>query len=284
MLLDRGAIVLKDGHWVSTESISGIEIPRTIHSLLLARIDRLAAEPRSSLRVGSVLGREFGARLLRDVQARAGSHPATDEDLAALQGSGLVRTRSDGTTTVLRFRHALVQEAAYGSLLRAERSTLHRAAAEALESGADGRPSPTSRRRSASTSRRPASHPGRSRMRSGRLRPHLPDTRSLSQSPNIDAPSVSRRRWRLRQRPYRSSTFVPPGDRADRSLPGGNPALLGDGRRQPVHGRSSDGTCGTDRQIDQRVDGDLSTDEPGARSTRCLGSSGAGTRAQRPPD
>jgi tetratricopeptide (TPR) repeat protein len=137
MLLERGAIVQRDGHWVATESITRVEIPRTIHSLLLARIDRLPADPRRALRVGSVVGREFGAGLLRDVQGRAGLSQATDEHLAALQASGLVRTRADGAQIVLRFRHALVQEAAYDSLLRAERGTLHRAVAEALEANAD---------------------------------------------------------------------------------------------------------------------------------------------------
>src|SRR5262249_20755457 len=132
-----GAIVQRDEHWVATEAIVRVEIPRTIHSLLLARIDRLSPDPRRALRVGSVVGREFGAALLRNVQTRAGMAPATDDHLAALQASGLVRTRADGVQTVLRFRHALVQEAAYDSLLRAERGTLHRAVAETLEAGAD---------------------------------------------------------------------------------------------------------------------------------------------------
>jgi predicted ATPase len=64
MLIDRGAIVQEGDHWVANERVASIEIPDTIHGLLLARIDRLPQESRRTLRVASVIGRQFGVTVL----------------------------------------------------------------------------------------------------------------------------------------------------------------------------------------------------------------------------
>jgi class 3 adenylate cyclase len=64
MLIDRGAIVQEDDHWVATEKIAGMEIPDTLHGLLLARIDRLPQESKRTLRVASVIGRQFAVNVL----------------------------------------------------------------------------------------------------------------------------------------------------------------------------------------------------------------------------
>src|SRR6266536_3771877 len=64
MLIDRGAIVREDGRWIATEGVAGIEIPDTLHGLLLARIDRLPQDSRRTLRVASVIGRQFGVTVL----------------------------------------------------------------------------------------------------------------------------------------------------------------------------------------------------------------------------
>ena len=64
MLIDRGAIVREAERWVANESAATMDIPDTIHGLLLARIDRLPNESRRTLRVASVIGRQFGVTLL----------------------------------------------------------------------------------------------------------------------------------------------------------------------------------------------------------------------------
>jgi predicted ATPase len=64
MLIDRGAIVQEGDRWVANEGTTTIEIPDTIHGLLLARIDRLPQESKRTLRVASVIGRQFGVTLL----------------------------------------------------------------------------------------------------------------------------------------------------------------------------------------------------------------------------
>ena len=74
MLIDRGAIVRRDDQWVATRDIEGVEIPETLHGLLLARIDRLPEDAKRTLRVASVIGRQFSVRVLESVlEDRGGS-------------------------------------------------------------------------------------------------------------------------------------------------------------------------------------------------------------------
>jgi class 3 adenylate cyclase len=67
MLIDRDAIEYRDGRWVATDRVADIEIPRTLHGLLLARIDRLPDEARRVLRVAAVIGRTFSVSVLEHV-------------------------------------------------------------------------------------------------------------------------------------------------------------------------------------------------------------------------
>ncbi|HET7467081.1 MAG TPA: adenylate/guanylate cyclase domain-containing protein [Candidatus Dormibacteraeota bacterium] len=64
MLIDRGGIVQDGERWVATDQAASIDIPDTIHGLLLARIDRLSQESKRTLRVASVIGRQFGVTIL----------------------------------------------------------------------------------------------------------------------------------------------------------------------------------------------------------------------------
>ena len=64
MLIDRGAIRREGERWIATASVAGVEIPDTLQGLLLERIDRLPQESRRTLRVASVIGRQFGVTLL----------------------------------------------------------------------------------------------------------------------------------------------------------------------------------------------------------------------------
>jgi predicted ATPase len=64
MLIDRGAIVRDGDRWIATERVGDMNIPDTLQGLLLARIDRLPQESRRTLRVASVIGRQFGVTIL----------------------------------------------------------------------------------------------------------------------------------------------------------------------------------------------------------------------------
>ena len=71
MLIDRGAIVKKAGGWVAEQAIDNIHIPDNLQSLLLARIDRLPDDVKRTLRVASVIGRQFSVRVLEEVLGRS---------------------------------------------------------------------------------------------------------------------------------------------------------------------------------------------------------------------
>jgi class 3 adenylate cyclase/tetratricopeptide (TPR) repeat protein len=107
-----------------------VEVPASLRSSLLARLDHLGPA-REVARIGAVIGREFDYDLLRAVAG------ISECDLTAaldrLCDSGLVLRRGHPPTAKFLFKHALVQEAAYSSLLRADRRNLHQRIAEALE-------------------------------------------------------------------------------------------------------------------------------------------------------
>jgi class 3 adenylate cyclase/tetratricopeptide (TPR) repeat protein len=102
------------------------EVPETVERVLLARIDRLPPPAGEVLRAASVLGRRFPLPLLR---ALVEPGRDLDEELAELYRHDLLRAGEDE----LRFKHSLIQEAAYHSLLRRRRQDLHARAAEGLE-------------------------------------------------------------------------------------------------------------------------------------------------------
>jgi predicted ATPase len=102
----------------------------TLHASLLARLDRLGSA-RHVAQIGAVIGREFSYTLVHAV-----SHLPDDElrgALASLVASELVFQRSTPPDAVYSFKHALVQDAAHGTLLRHARQQLHAQVAEALE-------------------------------------------------------------------------------------------------------------------------------------------------------
>ncbi len=72
MLIERGVIERRDDRWVATAAVGGVEIPETLHGLLLARIDQLPDDAKRSLRVAAVIGRQFPVRVLERVLTETG--------------------------------------------------------------------------------------------------------------------------------------------------------------------------------------------------------------------
>jgi tetratricopeptide (TPR) repeat protein len=102
-------------------------VPGTIQGLLQSRIDRLDDSVRLLLQMGSVLGATFSVELLGRVY-RLEQHPVSFEDaLQELEGEGFFEV--PGADAVGRFRHALMVEVAYGSILGGVRKVLHESAA-----------------------------------------------------------------------------------------------------------------------------------------------------------
>ena len=116
------------------------DIPATLHDALTARLDRVG-EAKAVAQIGSVLGREFSAEVLAEVGAVPVA--AVERHLARLGADELVQRRTGIDGAIYVFRHALVQQAAYDSLLRRRRRDLHvRVATVLSEDSARGRTDP----------------------------------------------------------------------------------------------------------------------------------------------
>ena len=104
-------------------------IPDTVHDSLMARIDRLGAD-KSVAQLASVIGRQFGFELLQQVSGRGSA--ALKLVLGRLLQLDLIDAADASAAPAYAFKHALVQDAAYESLLRATRQEIHRKIAETL--------------------------------------------------------------------------------------------------------------------------------------------------------
>jgi class 3 adenylate cyclase/tetratricopeptide (TPR) repeat protein len=132
MLIDRHGLVRQNSHWMATDDLSKIEIPETLLGLLTARIDRLPVEVKRTLQIASVIGRNFQVKLLEQVLGEEHSQ-AIQSRLETLESSGLIRLARGDSGQTYYLRHALVQDAAYESLLKQDRKQLHLAVGEAIE-------------------------------------------------------------------------------------------------------------------------------------------------------
>ena len=129
-VLESGLLREEADRYVLDGALPPFAIPTSLHDSLMARLDRLASV-RQVAQIGAAIGREFSYALLRAV-----SRLPEDElqaALARLVASELVFQRGTPPDAVYSFKHALVQDAAHGSLLRSSRQQLHAQIAEALE-------------------------------------------------------------------------------------------------------------------------------------------------------
>src|SRR5262249_46662062 len=130
-VIESGLLREEDGHYAPEGALPPLAIPTTLHDSLMARLDRLAPV-REVAQIGAAIGREFSYPLLSTVAQQPDDR--LREALDRLVGAQLVFRRGAVPGAGDTFKHALVQEAAYASLLRERRRTLHARIAEALES------------------------------------------------------------------------------------------------------------------------------------------------------
>jgi adenylate cyclase len=135
-LVDKGVLVREGDGWTCTAASETVDVPPTLHGLMLSRVDRLPPDARRLLQEAAVLGAVFDPSLLRAVAtASGGFEPALDR-LAEADLIQTVGQRAGG----YRFTHALVHEVVYQNLLLARRTELHERVGRALERSA--RPHP----------------------------------------------------------------------------------------------------------------------------------------------
>jgi tetratricopeptide (TPR) repeat protein len=107
-------------------------VPPALHASLVARLDRLGPAAREVAQIGAVLGREFPYDLIARVAQPQHAEADLQAGLGALTGAGLLFCRGVAPRSSYLFKHALIQDAAYETLLRARRQQLHRTAAQAI--------------------------------------------------------------------------------------------------------------------------------------------------------
>ena len=126
-LLATGVVIEHRGRLELARALKGTEIPATLRDSLTARLDRLGGA-KAVAQLASVLGRDFGYALLRAVSELPDE--ALDTQLAMLTHAGILVQRGLPPRASYFFKHALIQEAAYDTLLKSSRQQHHRRAAE----------------------------------------------------------------------------------------------------------------------------------------------------------
>ena len=118
-------------HAIAVIPPPALEVPASLHASLMARLDRLGPA-KEVAQIGAAIGREFSRALLAAVVRKP--EEELNSALDRLLAAGLVFRQGVPPDTSYLFKHALVQDAAHGTLLREPRRALHARIAETLES------------------------------------------------------------------------------------------------------------------------------------------------------
>jgi predicted ATPase len=114
----------------TTGPVTPLTIPTSLQESLLARLDRLAPTT-DVVQIAAALGRQFSYELISAVTELTAEQ--LDDTLAQLENAELIFRRGVAPDAVYTFKHALVQDTAYGTLLRARRQQIHARIADTLE-------------------------------------------------------------------------------------------------------------------------------------------------------
>jgi class 3 adenylate cyclase/predicted ATPase len=130
MLLASDLLRADAEHYVLTGPLSTTAIPETLQDSLMARLDQLATA-KEVAQFGAVLGREFPYDMLKAVSSQ--DEATVQDGLARLVAAELLYQRGRPPRARYTFKHALIQDAAYASLLRSTRQQVHQQVAQLLE-------------------------------------------------------------------------------------------------------------------------------------------------------
>lgn len=134
-LRDAGLLVIENGESrlaSNVQDLRDVDFPNTVQDIIIGRFDRLSARQQSILKVASVIGREFSVDTLLEIYPGEMDAAEATENLRTLVVLDLVQEVVLDRSRY-RFRHAITRDIAYGLLLHAQRSELHRAVAVSLE-------------------------------------------------------------------------------------------------------------------------------------------------------
>jgi predicted ATPase len=129
-VVESGVLTDAGDHYAAVGPVAPLAIPATLQASLLARLDRMAPT-REVAQIGAALGRQFSYELISAVAKMPKQQ--LDDTLARLVQAELIFRRGSPPDAEYIFKHALVQEAAYATLLRSRRQQLHARIAATLE-------------------------------------------------------------------------------------------------------------------------------------------------------
>jgi class 3 adenylate cyclase/tetratricopeptide (TPR) repeat protein len=134
-LLEEGGIIRTEARGIIGREIGKLEIPDNLKRLVLARVDRLDTEPKRVVRVASIIGRQFMIQVLDRVLEKSQNYDKSQLliHLSTLEATDLIHLLVSRPDVLYLFKHALIHEAIYESVLKADRKVLHREVAQALE-------------------------------------------------------------------------------------------------------------------------------------------------------
>jgi predicted ATPase len=130
MVLASELLREEEGQYVLTGPLSSVAIPETLQDSLMARLDQLQTA-KEVAQLGAVLGREFSSEMLQLVSSP--DEATVQTGLAQLVETEPLYRRGRAPRARYRFKHALIQDAAYASLLRSTRQQVHQQVAQLLE-------------------------------------------------------------------------------------------------------------------------------------------------------
>ncbi|MFQ5946329.1 MAG: AAA family ATPase, partial [Anaerolineae bacterium] len=129
-LLDLGILRRDNGGYRMVKGIGAVSVPDTIQAIIMARLDRLGEDGKRAVQLASVIGRQFLVRLLERIAGLTGQLEGLLGELKALE---IIYEQGLLPEPAYVFKHAVIQDVAYNSLLRQRRSEVHRAVGHAIE-------------------------------------------------------------------------------------------------------------------------------------------------------
>jgi class 3 adenylate cyclase/tetratricopeptide (TPR) repeat protein len=129
-LVNAEALVLEEGQWHLHREFKESDIPSTIYGIIASRMDQLEPAERRILQEAAVIGRVFLFDILKQISIHTES---VDSVLYKLERAGLIIPRALHPEMEFMYKHALIQEVSYGSLLRKERQQIHERVGRIME-------------------------------------------------------------------------------------------------------------------------------------------------------
>jgi class 3 adenylate cyclase/tetratricopeptide (TPR) repeat protein len=133
VLLDDGVIVRQHDRSIVVRPITRLDVPNTLQGLIMARIDHLPAQHKRVLQTAAIIGRVFERRVLGHLVRADMGDAELEAFLLDLERREFLERREDEGESVYAFKHTLIQQTAYNSLLIARRTQLHAEVGDAIE-------------------------------------------------------------------------------------------------------------------------------------------------------